>query len=103
MLARADSFAIPGALSASAPPFPAWARAKNPPESEAEAGFLAGAALARLDAIVRETPPSAGAWRQRLALAAAAASVRQAGRREDEAALRDALHLTRSGADPGPV
>ena len=74
-----------------------------PPETEAEAGFLAGAALARLDAIVRENPPWAGAWRQRLALAAAAASVRRAGRNEDEAALRDALHLTRSGADPGPA
>src|SRR5271170_2062638 len=103
MLARADSFAIPGPSAASATPLPAWARAKNPPESEGEAGFLAVAALARLDAIVRETPPWAGAWRQRLALAAAAASVRRAGRSEDEAALRDALHLTRSGADPGPA
>ena len=27
----------------------------------------------------------------------------RAGRSEDEAALRDALHLTRSGADPGPA
>ena len=52
---------------------------------------------------MRENPPWAGAWRQRLALAAAAASVRRAGRSEDEAALRDALHLTRSGADPGPA
>src|SRR5271170_3742616 len=103
MLARPDSSAIPGALTASAPPFPAWERAKNPPETEAEAGFLAGAALARLDAIVHENPPWAGAWRQRLALAAATASVRRAGRSEDEAALRDALHLTRSGADPGPA
>src|SRR5271170_5559208 len=103
MLTRADSSAIPGALTASAPPFPAWARAKNPPETEAEAGFLAGAALARLDSIVREIPPWAGVWRQRLALAAAAASVARAGRSEDEPALRDALHLTRSGADPGPA
>jgi Protein of unknown function (DUF1403) len=52
---------------------------------------------------VRENPPWAGAWRQRLALQAAAASVARAGRSEDEAALRDALHLTRSGADPGPA
>src|SRR5271170_1129050 len=103
MLARPDSSAIPGALTASAAAFPAWARAKNPPETEAEAAFLAGAALARLDAIVRENPPWAGAWRQRLALQAAAASVARAGRSEDEAALRDALHLTRSGADPGPA
>jgi len=83
--------------------FPAWARAVQAPETAAEAGFLAGAALARLDAVVRENPPWSGAWRQRLALQAAAASVRRAGRNEDEAALRDALHLTRSGADPGPA
>jgi hypothetical protein len=103
MLARADSFAVPGRSAASAAPFPAWARALHAPETAAEAGFLAGAALARLDAIVRENPPWAGAWRQRLALAAAAASVRRAGRSEDAAALRDALHLTRPGADPGPA
>ena len=103
MLARPDSSAIPGRSAASAAAFPAWARAVHAPETAAEAGFLAGAALARLDAIVRENPPWAGAWRQRLALAAAAASVRRAGRSEDEAALRDALHLTRSGADPGPA
>src|SRR5271168_1149244 len=103
MLARPDSSAPSGLSTASAAPFPAWARALHPPETEAEAGFLAGAALARLDSIVRENPPWAGAWRQRLALAAAAASVRRAGRSEDETALRDALHLTRSGADPGPA
>jgi hypothetical protein len=103
MLARPDSSANSNPSAASAAAFPAWARAKNPPESEAEAAFLAGAALARLDAVVRETPPWAGAWRQRLALHAAAASVARAGRSEDKAALRDALHLTRSGADPGPA
>src|ERR1700688_3751847 len=103
MLARADSSAPSGLSTASAAPFPAWARALHPPETAAEAAFLAGAALARLDAIVRENPPWAGAWRQRLALAPAAASVRRAGRSEDEPALRDALHLTRSGADPGPA
>jgi hypothetical protein len=103
MLARPDSFATPGPSSASAAPFPAWARAQNLPETEVEAAFLAGAALARLDQIVRENPPWAGVWRRRLALAAAAASVARAGRNEDEAGLRDALHLTRPGADPGPA
>src|SRR5271170_3571577 len=103
MLARPDSSAPSGLSTASAAAFPAWARAVHAPESEAEAGFLAGAAFARLDAVVRETPPWAGAWRQRLALQAAAASVARAGRSEDEPALRDALHLTRSGADPGPA
>ena len=48
-------------------------------------------------------PAWAGVFRQRLALAAAAASVARAGRAEDEAALRDAFHLTRRGADPGPA
>ena len=82
---------------------PAWARAVNAPETEAEAAFLAGAALSRLDAIVRQTPPWAGVWRRRLALSAAAANVRHAGRTEDEAALRDAFHLSRPGGDPGPA
>jgi hypothetical protein len=36
-------------------------------------------------------------------LSAAAANVRGAGRTEDEAALRDALHLSRPGGDPGPA
>ena len=93
----------PGPSAASAAAFPAWARPKNPPESDAEAAFLAGAALCRLDAIVRENPPWAGVFRRRLAVAAASASVSRAGRTEDEAALRDAFHLTRPGADPGPA
>jgi len=103
MLARGDSQAIQSFPAASPPPFPAWARAVNAPETEAETAFLAGAALARLDAIVRQNPPWAGVFRRRLALSAAAASARRAGRTEDEAALRDAFHLTRPGADPGPA
>ena len=78
-------------------------RAGNPPETEAEAAFLAGAALARLDAVVRENPPWCDVWRQRLALTTAAAGVARAGRGEDATALRDAFHLTRPGADPGPA
>jgi len=103
MLARADSQGIQSLPAASPPPFPAWARGINAPETEAEAAFLAGAALARLDAIVRQNPPWAGVWRQRLALSATAASVRRAGRTEDEAALRDAFNLSRPGGDPGPA
>src|SRR5271157_3491517 len=100
MLDRADSPSLPTALPVA---FPAWARPKNPPESDAEAAFLAGAALSRLDAVVKENPPWAGVFRRRLALGAAAANVRRAGRTEDEGALRDAFHLTRPGADPGPA
>ena len=103
MLARADSQGIQSLPAATPPSFPAWARPVNAPETEAEAAFLAGAALARLDAIVREKPSWAGVFRRRLALSAAAASVRGAGRTEDEAALRDAFHLRRPGADPGPA
>ena len=103
MLRAADSLPTPGPSAAAPAAFPVWARAVNPPESEAEAAFLAGAALARLDAVVRENPPWAGVFRRRLALSAAAASVARAGRAEDEAGLRDAFHLTRPGADPGPA
>ena len=103
MLARADSAKSAGVSAPAGASFPAWARAAHPPETDAEAAFLAGAALSRLDAIARENPPWAGAWRRRLVLRAAAASVLRAGRTEDEAALRDAFHLTRPGVDPGPA
>jgi hypothetical protein len=103
MLDRTDSPATPRPLAAAPAALPAWARAANQPESDAEAAYLAGAALARLDATLRKNPPWAGVFRRRLALSAAAASVLRAGRAEDEAGLRDALHLTRPGADPGPV
>lgn len=42
-------------------------------------------------------------WRDRLALVAAEVSAGIAGRREGAGALRDALHLTRAGDDPGPT
>jgi Protein of unknown function (DUF1403) len=68
-----------------------------------EAVFRAGAALAALDARVRAEAPWAGTWRRRLALTAAAASVRMARRGEDEAMLRDAFFLRQQNADPGPA
>jgi hypothetical protein len=103
MLRQADSLAISGPSAVSPAALPAWARAANPPQSDAEAAFLAGAALSRLDAIVKENPPWGGVFRRRLTLSAAAASACRAGRAEDEASLRDAFHLTRPGADPGPA
>jgi Protein of unknown function (DUF1403) len=103
MLARADSSGSSGLATTSPAAFPAWARPEIPPESEAEAAFCAGAALARLDAVIRENCVWAGVFRQRLALRAAAASVARSGRAEDEGALRDALQLTRPGADAGPA
>src|SRR4051812_20002444 len=69
----------------------------------AGSAFAAGAALFAVDDVVRTNPPWLGALRMRQALAAAAAAARLLRLREDEAALRDAHHLTRPGADPGPA
>jgi len=80
---------------------PAWLR-RTVPDARSLAGkdledlaLSAGAAIGALDAIVRRQERWAGAWRQRLALAAAAVTAKQVGRVEDEAALRDAVLLTR--------
>ncbi len=62
-----------------------------------EVALTAGAAIGALDAVVRRQERWAGAWRQRLALSAAAVTAKQAGRVEDENALRDAVLLTRPG------
>ncbi|UVK50308.1 DUF1403 family protein (plasmid) [Mesorhizobium sp. AR02] len=82
---------------------PAWLR-RAIPDAQRLAGkdvedvaLVAGAAIGTLDAIVRRQERWAGAWRQRLALSAAAATAKQAGRVEDEGALRDAVLLTRPG------
>lgn len=82
---------------------PAWVMPRGPVSDEAEAAFLAGAALTSLDILARADLPWAGAFRHRLALSAAAAAVRLAGRTEDERALRDAWYLRAPGDDPGPA
>ncbi len=72
--------------------------------SEAEALYFAGAALSALDSVAKSDPPWAGVWRRRLALkSAAAVSQNLLNRREDEAALRDAIALARPGQDLGPA
>lgn len=99
------------AVAADAPTatVPAWLRrAVADPQSLAgqdvqDVAILAGAALGALDAVVRRQEPWAGAWRQRLALTAAAVTAKQGGRVEEEAALRDAVLLTRPGDDVGPA
>jgi hypothetical protein len=96
-------FAEPLAFAALPPTVPGWATPRGPVATIAEAAFFAGVALNSLDNLVRAAPPWAGAWRQRLALKAAAAAVRRLGRREDEVALRDAWHLRPPSADPGPA
>lgn len=93
----------PATASSAPPTVPAWALAAGGGASDADAAFQAGAALASLDTLARAQPAWAGAWRQRLALKGAAASMRLAGRAEDEAALRDAWQLCPAGADPGPA
>ncbi|MES0069361.1 DUF1403 family protein [Mesorhizobium sp. M0074] len=97
---RLDPAAAVPALS---PAVPAWAQENGAVVTDADAAFCAGAALASLDVLARALPAWAGAWRQRLALKCAAASMRLAGRSEDEAALRDAWQLCPAGADPGPA
>ena len=88
------------------PRAPLWARPEgNLREiSEGEALYFAGAALAALDSVARSEPPWAGAWRARLALKSAAAVAQHLlKRREDEAALRDAVALAKPGQDLGPA
>lgn len=69
----------------------------------AAACFDAGAALALLGQAVTGEATHLGLWLDRLALRASAAILKLAGRREDEAAIRDAALLTRPGDDPGPA
>lgn len=83
-------------------PLPGWITA-TPPETREMAAFRSGAALAHLTLATAADPVPQALWRDRLALAAAEVSARIAGRREGAAALRDALHLTRAGDDPGPA
>ena len=85
---------------------PAWARPGGSfrDNSEAEALFFAGAALAALNSVAKSDPPWAGVWRRRLALKSAAAVAQNLlNRREDEAALRDAIALARPGQELGPA
>lgn len=103
-----------GALSGSAACDPAsavsgWLRRAAsdagtvPTQGVADIATVAGAAIGMLDSVVRRQERWAGAWRHRLALTAAGVTARQAGRVEDEPALRDAVLLTRPGDDVGPA
>jgi hypothetical protein len=82
---------------------PSWLRRAVPPTQSLTAQGLedvalaAGATIGALDAVVRRQERWGGAWRQRLALAAVTAQ--QAGRVEDESALRDAVLLARPSSD----
>lgn len=89
-------------------PLPRWVEASGVAGArmagdEGSADFAAGAAVFALDQILRTDPPWLGTWRMRLALKAAIAAARLLRLDADEAGLRDALHLTRPGDDPGPA
>lgn len=99
MKSRAD---LPIAIPAQVPKVPVWARPRGVFLHDADAAYLAGAALNSLDNLVRQDFAWAGAWRQRLALQSAAAAVSLTGRREDESALRDTHFLRGASDDPGP-
>jgi hypothetical protein len=83
-------------------PLPGWITA-TPAETLEAATFKSGAALAHLALATDAHPVPQALWRDRLALAAAEVSAGISGRREGAAALRDALHLTKAGDDPGPA
>ena len=80
---------------------PGWINATQP-ETREVAAFRSGAALAHLALATATYPVPQALWRDRLALAAAEVSAGISGRREGAAALRDALHLSKVGDDPGP-
>ncbi|TYR37188.1 DUF1403 family protein [Mesorhizobium microcysteis] len=88
---------------------PAWLRRAVPDakslvaHSLEDVALAAGAALGALDALIRRQERWGGAWGQRLALSAAATTAKQAGRIEDEAALRDTVLLTKTGDEVGPA
>jgi hypothetical protein len=101
--AAAPSVALPDWLRRAVPDAQSLAAKGSGPSALEDIAVAAGAAIGALDAVVRRKERWAGVWRQRLALAAAAVTTRQAGRTEDEAALRDAVLLTRPGDDVGPA
>ncbi|MBU9698928.1 DUF1403 family protein [Rhodobacteraceae bacterium HSP-20] len=84
------------------PPLPGWISAA-PTETLEAAAFRSGAALAHLSLVTAAPDMPFALWRDRLALEAAEVCVGLAGRREGAGALRDALHLTKAGDDPGPA
>lgn len=96
---------VPSPAAALTLQLPAWATRCLPDRGGADQAAPAGpaqigAALAVLDAAVTAAVPYAGAWADRLALAAAAAAVARSGRPEDEVALRDLVAVSRVSLSP---
>lgn len=84
------------------PALPRWIVAGAAETLEATV-FRSGAALAHLTLVVGQAEVPQALWRDRLALAAAELCAGFAGRREGGGALRDSVHLTLPGDDPGPA
>lgn len=81
---------------------PGWISATSAETIELGA-FHSGAALAHLGLVAAAGAVPEALWRDRLALLAAEVCAGIAGRREGARGLRDALHLTKAGDDPGPA
>lgn len=89
-------------------PLPRWARLHGATRGVHATAFFAGANLLALEQILHSgddgvEPCYAGVLRQRLALKATASCARLARLREDEAALRDAEHLSGVGIETSPA
>lgn len=84
------------------PPLPGWI-GQVAVGSGDDWAFRAGAALAHVQVVTAQEAVPQALWRDRLALVAAELCQGFGGRRDGQAALRDALHLTRAGDDPGPA
>lgn len=82
---------------------PTWIHSAGAGEHELDAAGAAGAALALFHAAASGDLPGRGAWLDRQALRAAVACCAAAGRREGEPEIRDSLHMTAAGIDPGPA
>lgn len=83
-------------------PLPGWV-SFSPAETLEDAAFRSGAALAHLTVVTAAGDVPLALWSDRLALSAAETCAGFSGRRQGQGALRDAVHLTRPGDDPGPA
>jgi hypothetical protein len=81
---------------------PAWITSART-ETIEDAAFFAGAAVSALQTVLAQPDVPHALLRDRLALAAAEASVIRAGRPERSANLRDEVHLLRPGDQTGPA